>query len=423
MKASVDLLVTDAAEVVTVDGGGDNPLAGRAQDQAGVRAGAALAIAGGRIVAVAPQADLLARFDAPATLSARGGTVLPGLVDAHTHPVFDGTREAEFDMRARGAGYQQITAAGGGIFSSVRGLRAASRERLASLLAGRLDRFLAAGTTTLEARSGYGLSYEHELLSLELLAEADAGHPVDIAATCLAAHQMAPEFKHDRDGYITEICERILPEVARRGLATSADVFCDEGAFSVDESRRVLEAARACGLRLRVHADELAPVGAAELAAACGADTADHLVKISDAGMAAMLAAGTMPVLLPATCFSLRLDHTAPARRMLESGLPVALATDFNPGTSYTFSMVDVISLACGLLGLTVAEAVVAATRNAAASLALPGVRGRLAPGALADLVVLDVPNHLFLGYQVGGVRVRAVVKGGRLVAEDGRCV
>lgn len=414
MKETVDLIVTGAAEVVTVGGRGDGPLTGADMDDLRVVEDGAVAVRDGRVVAVDGSAAVAAAYEAPEVLDARGGTVLPGLVDPHTHPVFDATREGEFDQRARGATYLDITAKGGGIFSSVRSLRAAPRQRLAERLRARLDRFLACGTTSIEAKSGYGLDPDSERLSLELIAEAHASHPVDLDPTCLAAHQMAPEFKDDRDAYVDLVCERILPDAAASGLARSADVFCDQGAYTVDEARRVLQAAKDCGLARRVHADELAPVGAAELAAELGAQTADHLVKVSDAGLAAMGAAGTAPVLLPATCFSLRLREYAPARRMIESGLAVTLATDFNPGTSYTFSMIEVISLACGLLDMTVAEAIVASTRNSAATLGLPGPRGRLDPGAVADLVVLDVPNHLFLGYQVGWNPVTEVVKDGR---------
>ncbi|MHC4845587.1 MAG: imidazolonepropionase [Planctomycetota bacterium] len=420
MKDSVDLLVCDCAEVVTLGGGGEGPAVGAAMDDPGVVRGGAVAVRDGLVVAVGPEQDLLARYDAPERLSARGGTVVPGFCDAHTHPVFDATREAEFDMRARGRTYVEITEAGGGIFSSVRSLREAPRERLAERLGRRLDRMLACGTTSIEAKSGYGLTLETEVLALELLAEAQPAQPVDIDPTCLAAHQVPPEYRDDRDGYVRLVCDEILPEVARRGLARSADVFCDLGAYTVDEARAVLAGAKAQGLALRVHADELDAVGAAELAAEMGAQTADHLVRISDDGIEAMLAAGTAPVLLPGTCFSLRTPDVAPARRMIEAGLPLVIASDFNPGTSYILSMVTIIGLGCGLLGLTVAEALCAATRNAAATLGLPGTRGRLVEGAVADMALLDVPDHLYLGYEFGWNPVFAVVKDGRLVYRRG---
>lgn len=444
MKETVDLLVLDAAEVVTVapdrpsfasadsaaalrPGTGARPrsaatpLRGAAMDDVGLLPGGAIAVRDGRIVALDEQARVLARFEAPQVLSAHGGVVLPGFCDAHTHPVFDATREMEFDLRARGRSYEEITAAGGGIFSSVAKLRAAPREQLAAKLEARLRVLLACGTTSIEAKSGYGLSFESELLSLELLAEAAARGPVDIDPTCLAAHQVPPEFRGDRPAYVRLVAETILPEVAARGLARSADVFCDRGAFTVDEARAVLQGARAAGLERRVHADELAGVGAAELAAECGAQTADHLVHISDAGLEALARAGTAPVLLPGTCFSLRTSRAAPARRMIEAGLPLVIASDFNPGTSHIPSMPAIVALACSLLGLTVAQAITAATRNAAATLGLPGPRGLLAPGAVADLVLLSVPSHLYLGYQLGPDPVAAVIKDGRLAYSCGQ--
>lgn len=415
MKEQVDLIVDEAQEVVTV-GGGSGPLRGAAMDQLEVIRDGAVAMRDGVIVAVGEGAAIHADYEAEREVSARGGVVLPGFCDVHTHPVFAATREGEFDLRARGGTYQDITRAGGGIFSSVRALRESTRDVLGKLLTDRLDRFVMCGTTSIEAKSGYGLDLDTEVLALELLADCDATHPIDIDRTCLAAHQVPPEFAEHREAYVALVAEKILPTVVERGLARSADIFCDEGAFTVDESRTILVAARELGLAIRVHADELAPVGASELAAEMGAQTADHLVRISDAGIEALLEAGTTPVLLPGTCFSLRLSDVAPARRMIEAGLPVALATDFNPGTSYIQSMVEIIALACGLLGMTVAEAITASTRNAAETLGLPGVRGRIEVGAVADLAILDVPNHLFLGYQMGWNPVTAVVKSGGVV-------
>lgn len=438
MKEDVDLLVTDAAEVVTAAadlravgvadvcaewgersgprGASARQLTGKALDDCGVVERGAVALRGGRVVAVDREETLLARYAPRRKLSARGGTVVPGFCDAHTHPVFAGTREREADMRARGKSYVEITAAGGGIFSSVRSLRAASREELAARLWRHLDRMLAAGTTSAEAKSGYGLTVETELLSLELLAEAHVRHAIDLDATCLAAHQVPEEFKQDREGWIRAMNERIFPEVARRGLARSADVFCDVGAFTVEEGRSVLAGARAAGLELRVHADEIKGTGAAELAGELRAQTADHLVHISDAGIEALAHGGTAPVLLPGTSLSLRSPKAAPARRMIEAGLPIVIATDFNPGTCHVVSLPAIVGYAVALLGITVAEALQAATRNAAATLGLPGPRGVLHPGAVGDLVVLDVPSHLFLGYQYGSDPVAAVVKDGRTV-------
>jgi len=418
MKEDVDLLVTGASELVTLAGGPPGPRTGAAMDEIGVVERGAVAVRDGRVVAVGEAAAIARAYAAPRELDARGGTVIPGFVDVHTHPVFDATREREFDMRARGASYQEITAAGGGIFSSVRSLRAASREVLADKLRRRLDRFLRCGTTSLEAKSGYGLDLETEVLALELIAEVGTRHALDVEGTCLAAHQVPPEFADDRPGYVALVTDTILPEVARRGLARSADVFCDQGAYTVDEARAVLTAARDLGFALRVHADELAPVGAAGLAAELGAQTADHLVLVSEEDVRRMAEAGTAPVLLPGTTFSLRLSRAAPARALIEAGLPVVLATDFNAGTCHIPSMVEVVALACYLFDMTVAECLTASTRNAAATLGLPGTRGQLSEGAVADLVVLDVPNHLFLGYQAGWNPVQAVVKDGRVVLD-----
>jgi imidazolonepropionase len=440
VKEEVDLLVVDAAEVVTAAAdlraagvpdvavawgarsgpreASARPLTGKALDDAGVVPAGAVALRGGRVVAVDTAEALLARYSPRVRLSARGGTVVPGFCDAHTHPVFAATREREADLRARGKSYTEIAAAGGGIVSSVRSVREATRDQLAARLRAHLDTLLRAGTTAIEAKSGYGLSAEHELISLELLAEAHLRHPIDIDATCLAAHQVPPEFRQDRDGYIELVTEEILPEVADLGLARSADVFCDVGAFSVEEARAVLDGARDAGLQLRVHADEIGPVGAAELAGSMGAQTADHLVHISDAGIDALVRGGTAPVLLPGTCLSLRSKKVAPARRMIEAGLPLVVASDFNPGTSLMPSLVAAAGLAVALLGMTAAEALMAVTRNAAATLGLPGPRGLLHPGAVGDLVVLDVPSHLFIGYEFGRDPVAAVVKEGRVVWE-----
>lgn len=409
-----DLLITNAAEVVTL--AGPAPRVGPALSDPGRVPDGAVAVAGRSIAAVGPRADLERRFRPRAVLDARGGSVLPGFVDAHTHPVFAATREAEFDLRLRGKTYQEITAAGGGIFSSVRALRRAATGDLEAAVRGHFDRFLAHGTTTLEAKSGYGLNLDDELRSLEVLRDVAAEHPLEVHRTFLGAHQMPEEYAGRRAEYLDFLIQRALPEVRRLDLASACDVFCDEGAYTLDESRRILAAAQGEGFRLRVHADELAQTGASELAAELGADSADHLCRIRESGIARLRDAGTTAVLLPGTVLSLGAKALPPARRMVDAGAIVAVATDFNPGTSYVVSMPMAIAIACCLLRLTVAEALAAATINAAWSLRIADRVGSIAPGKQADLVVLDRPSYLFLAYQLGENPVAAVVKAGSVV-------
>ncbi|MBI4879109.1 MAG: imidazolonepropionase [Planctomycetes bacterium] len=411
-----DLLIRNASEVVTLAGAA--PRVRAALDRPEVVVQGAVAVAGGKIVAVGSAAQVEARFRPAAVLDAQGGAIVPGFVDAHTHPVFGATREAEFDMRLRGRTYQEISAAGGGIFSSVRSLRAASSAELARLVHARFDRFLTAGTTTIEAKSGYGLNREDEIRSLEILRDAAAEHPLEVVPTFLGAHQVPEEYSAARSEYLDFVIQRVLPEVRARRLAVACDVFCDQGAYTVAESRRLLDAARRQGFALRVHADELAPVGAAELAAELCAASADHLCRVSDAGIAALCAAGTTAVLLPGTVLSLGAKALPPARRLIDEGAIVAIASDFNPGTSYLLSMPCVIAIACTLLRMTVAEALAAATINAAWSLGIADRIGSIEEGKQADLLLLEHPSHLFLAYQLGENPVAAVVKRGRVVYE-----
>jgi imidazolonepropionase len=375
----------------------------------------ALAVAAGKVVAVGPTADLQERYEARQTVDASGQIVLPGFVDAHTHPVFVGTREGEFDQRVRGVSYQEITRRGGGIFRSVEDLRAASDEDLAASVRRHLEGFLEVGTTTIEAKSGYGLTWSDECRSLETLQRLAEPGGVRVVPTFLGAHQMPKEFQERRPDYVQELVQHMIPEVARRNLARYCDVFCDYGAFEVEESRQVLEAARSAGLGLRIHAEELGPSGGADLAAELGAATADHLVHIRDDTVDAFAKSGVQPVLLPGTCFSLGLAHAPPARKMIDRGLAVVLATDFNPGTCYIQSPLLIVAIACQLLRMTVAEGITAMTANAAASLGLSEGCGALLPGLQADAVFVDGHSHLLLGYRLSDRVVRRVLVGGRL--------
>jgi imidazolonepropionase len=385
---------------------------------------AAVACRDGRIVFVGAERDFrqaVTMNPAARTVDARGGTVLPGFVDAHTHLPFAGWRESEFNERLSGATYADIAARGGGILSTVAATRAASKDDLARLVRSRLDAMVELGTTLAEAKSGYGLATEAELKQLEALRDGAAGHPVVVVPTFLGAHTVPRELRSDRGRYLDELVNEMLPEVARRGLAVYADAFVDANAFTKDEARRVLEAARRSGLGVRLHADQLADDGAAVLAAELGAASADHLEHVSEAGIAALAKAGTTAVLLPAATFFLMQDAKPPARRLIEAGVPVAVATDFNPGTCPTESMGAVLDHACLSLRLSIDEAITAATLNAAQALGCAGSTGSIEVGKRADLVVHAVPNRYHLVYRFGVPRVRTVIAGGTVVVDDGR--
>ena len=382
---------------------------------------AALVVQDGRITYVGPE-SLLRPDDIPADapiLDADGAVVVPGFVDAHTHLAFAGDRDGEIRQRLAGATYKEIAAAGGGIVRSVAATRAADRDTLASLLLSRLDEMLLCGTTSAEVKSGYGLETAAEIRSLEAIRDAAPRHPITLVPTFLGAHEVPPEHRDRRERYVEILVNEMIPEVARRGLATFADVFCEEGVFTVAESRRILEAARASGLALRLHADELGWTGGAELAAALGARSADHLLFVSDAGMSALAAAGCAATLLPSAAFYLRLGRYAPARALVQAGVPVALATDGNPGGGLSPSLPFAMTVACFAMGLSLEEALTAATLNGAYSLGLEAERGSLEMGKRADLVVLRSTRLLDL-VRVGIPAIRTVVKDGRVVVRDG---
>ena len=416
-----DLVVRNVARLATL--AGPAPRTGAALRDLGIVEAAAVAAHRGRIVYVGPEAGLgatVAPEPGATVLDAEGAAVVPGFVDAHTHLAFAGDRDEEIRRRLAGASYREIAAAGGGIVRSVEATRGASREELAAAIRARLDEMLFQGTTTAEVKSGYGLELEAELRSLEAIREAAAAHPVTVVPTFLGAHEVPVEHRRDRERYLRLLVDEMIPEVARRDLAVFCDVFCEEGVFSVAESRRILLAARERGLGLRVHADELAPTGGAELAAELGARSADHLVHVSEAGLRALAAAPCAATLLPAACFYLRLPRFAPARALVEAGAPVALATDANPGGGLSPSMPFAMTVACFSMGLSLEEALAAATLNAAWSLDVHRERGSLEVGKRADLVVLRSLRLLDL-VRVGVPAIRAVVKDGRIAVRDGR--
>ena len=410
----IDLLITGAGECASALG--SCARGGVQLGQIEVRAGAALAIDRGEILALGPEAELLARYQARERLDARGGLVVPGFVDAHTHPVFAGTREDEFEQRTRGATYVEIAAAGGGILSSVRGVRASSKEQLLALLLMRLDRFLELGMTTVECKTGYGLSLSEELKCLEVLRVAQQMHPVELVPTFLGAHDFPAEHREKKGEYVRILVEEMLPAVRAQGVAEYCDIFTESHVFGIEDSRRILSRARELGLRLRLHADQLTPLGGAKLAAELGADSADHLEFVDDAGIEALGAANVVPVLCPLVPLYLRLSQEAPGRRMIDAGLAPALSTDFNPGSCYLQSMHEVLSFAALRYRMSAAETLTASTLNAACSLGRGERLGTLEPGKQADVLVLDLPNHKHLVYELGRNPVRAVVKRGRVV-------
>jgi imidazolonepropionase len=380
----------------------------------------AVAVQGDRIVLVGDTKQVLAETgNGTRLIDASGKVVLPGFVDPHTHVVFAGDRASEFEMRLQGASYMEIMASGGGIMNTVQATRAASLDELVDRSRERLDRMLAHGTTTAEAKTGYGLDTDNELKMLEAIRQLDESHHVDVVPTFLGAHAVPAEY-HDRvDEYVNLVVDEMLPALEREGylgaeMPPFCDVFCEEGAFSVQQSRRILERARELGMRLKIHTDEFKSLGGTALAVELGATSADHLACTTDEEIELLAKSDTIGVLLPGTPFGLAEDHYSPARRMIDSGVAVALATDLNPGTCYCESMPFIMALACRQMGMTPAETIVASTINAAFAIALGDEVGSLEVGKKADLLILDIPDYRHPAYRFGTNPVRAVIKAGR---------
>lgn len=410
-------LFVNAAQVVTCSGPG-RARRGAEMADAGILTGVAVAVADERIAAIGPLGEMRSRFPRATEFDCGGGVLMPGLVDSHTHGVFGRPRYDEPELRAAGMDYMEIARRGGGIHSSVRDLRARTEDDLYQLAKARLMRLGAHGTTTIEVKSGYGLTLEDELKTLRVIDRLRRDLPVRIVPTFLGAHEIPLEHRGsaaDRQRYVETLIHEMIPAVTSANLATFADVFCETGVYTVDESRAILSAARQAGLLIKLHADELSPSGAAELAAELCAVSADHLAAVSDDGIDALAMGPTVATLLPGTMLFLGKTKHAPARRLIEHGIPVALATDFNPGTSPTPNLPLVLTLGVSQLKLSVAEVTVAATVNGAAALAMGDRIGQIEPGYLADLALFDVPDLRAVPYWYGDNCCSATFVGGNL--------
>ena len=413
-----DLILHNVREIATCAGAA--PRAGTRQGDAGIIRDASIAGRGGRIVFVGAADDcrrLVTLEDGGAQLDGSGCSIVPGLVDAHTHAVYAGDRREELRRRLAGASYEAIAAEGGGILATVGATRRATEAQLAESARPRLQRMLESGTTTVEIKSGYGLTLEDELKMLRAIGRLRGTQPVEPVPTFLGAHEVPLEFRHDPSAYVDVVVREMIPAVAASGLAESCDVFCERGAFTVEQSQAVLEAARRAGLATRVHADEFTESGGALLAGEVGARSADHLVFVTRDGARALAGAGTVATLLPAAAFYLKLGRFAPARLLIEEGVAVALGTDFNPGPGLAVSMPFVVTLACFGMALTLEESLVAATINAAYALNRHDRVGSLEAGKEFDAVVLDGSLDVLL--HGGAAPVRGVIKSGRIVHES----
>jgi imidazolonepropionase len=407
------MLFLGASEIATCTG---PPRQTAAADPAGVVRGSGLAVRDGKVADIAPEADLLARFPDASRIDCEGGLLTPGLVDSHTHAVFGRWRAEEYALRSSGVPYMEIARRGGGILSSVRDLRARSEDELVELTLPRLREMLANGTTVAEVKSGYGLTTADELKMLRAIQRLDQLQPVSLHPTLLAAHEVPEEFRGRTAAYVDLVVDETIPAVAAERLARFCDVFMEPGVFSADDTSRIMAAAVEHGLIPRLHADELEWSGGAELAAEIGAASADHLGAMSDAGIAALAASGTVATLLPATLLFLGRRAFAPARALLDAGATVALATDFNPGSSPTPSLPLVMTVACSQMGMAPAEALRAATAGGAKALRLDEGQGTLRPGAPADLVLWNVPSVSHLPYRMGAPILAGVWKDGTRV-------
>jgi len=420
-----NLIIKNASELVTCSGFAAKR--GRAMSELGIIADGAVVIEQGQISRIGPTTEVMTELNASGkdlspfeTIDAFGKAVLPGFIDSHTHLVFGGYRAEEYAWRLKGDSYMDILHRGGGILSTVTATRRASREELTEAGLKRLASMLAFGVTTVEGKSGYGLDRETEIKQLEVMAELNRLHPMDVVPTFMGAHAVLPEYKGREEAYIDFMLKEVVPEVASRRLAEFCDVFCEQNVFSIAQSRRLLTRAAESGLKSKLHADEIVHLGGAELAAEIGAVSADHLLHASDGGLRAMAEAGVVATLLPVTAFSLR-EPYARGRFMIDAGGAVALATDFNPGSCFSESIPLVAALAALYMNLSSEEIVTALTLNAAAALGRAQAIGSLDPGKQGDVVILENPSYRFIPYHLGVSTVEKVIKRGTLAFDKCR--
>jgi imidazolonepropionase len=411
-----DLLIYDAAQVLTLTSPG-GPKRGAAMNDLGMIPNGAVAIRDGRVLDVGPSDELRSQVRAARTLNAGGHLVMPGFVDPHTHLVWAGDRAGEFEKRVSGASYMEIMAAGGGIMNSVRHTRAATLDDLVTQARARLERMLSHGTTTVEIKTGYGLDVQNELKQLRAIYRLQEVSPVTLVPTFLGAHAVPSEYLGRADEYVDLVIAEMLPAAAQSEVPPRfCDLFCEDGAFSLEQSRRVLEAARKLDLGLKIHVDEFQPLGGTRLAVELGATSADHLVCTPPDEIELLARSNTIAVALPGTPFGLGHHDYTPARALIEADGAVALATDCNPGTCWCENMQLMIALACRYMGMTPAEALSAATINAAHAVGLGDEVGSLEPGKRADLLLLNVPSYQHLGYRFGTNLVEGVIAGGQVI-------
>lgn len=421
---SQTVFISNAAEVITMAGHTNKPAKKEAMSDINVIKNGGVWIEEGKIVEVDTDENIRAKYkdhiNTAEQIDATGKIVTPGLIDPHTHLVHAGTRENEYAMRLKGQTYMEIMNAGGGIHATTRATQQATHDELYEQSTKRLNQFLQHGVTTVEAKSGYGLTLEDELKQLEVAEQLNKEHPVDLVSTFMGAHAVPLEEKNNPDKFVDRVIEEMLPEVARRKLATFNDVFCERGVFTPEQSKRILEAGKEYGLTPKIHADEIEPYAGAELAAEVGAISAEHLLKASDEGIRNMAEAGVIGVLLPGTAFFLMAEY-AQARRMIDAGVAVALSTDANPGSSPTISLPFIMNLGCLNMGMTPEEVLTATTINAAHAIGCANEAGSLEAGKKADITIWNVPNYLFLSYQYGMNHVDTVIKAGKQLVVGGQ--